>query len=123
MNFQDFLIQLKTPENENLISIVESGYNAIFEYPHVVTHDDEYADLYIEKAKSKGKRAALAYVSYLIKSILNDEEIDIPDEFLMGGELTKIDHPQEDIEYPPIEVLLKQLEMLKEQLTQEIIEE
>ena len=49
MNFQDFLIQLKTPENENLISIVESGYNAIFEYPHVVTHDDEYADLYIDR--------------------------------------------------------------------------
>lgn len=118
--FIAFLEKLKTPENEGLISIVESGYNAILEYPHVMTHDDEYTDLYIEKANAKGKKAALGYVSYLIRSILNDEEIDIPDEFLMGGELTKIEHPQEDIEYPPVDVLLKQLEMFKEKLIEEI---
>lgn len=120
MKFLDFLNKLKCAETNELITIIESGYTAIFEYPHVMTHDDEYTDLYIEKANDKGKAVALAYVTYLIRSILNDEQIDIPDEFLMGGELSKIEHPREDIEYPPVDVLLNQLEMIKEKLTKEI---
>ena len=120
MKFTNYLNQLKTPENEELITIVESGYQAIFEYPHVVTHEDEYADLYLEKANNKGAKDALMYVTYLIRALINNEEIDIPDEFLVGDELTKIEHPQDDIEHPSVEMLIKLLEQFKDNLLSQI---
>lgn len=120
MKFINYLHNLKTPDNENIIAIVESGYQAIFEYPHVVMHDDEYADLYVEKANAQGNRKALGYISYLIRSLMDNKDIIIPDEFLVSDETNKIEHPKESIEYPSVDILITQLEKLKEKLTQQL---
>jgi len=120
MKFTNFLNQLKTPENDALITVMESGYQAIFEYPHIMTHDDKYADLYLEKANIKGKKKSLAYVSYLIKSLINNEKINIPDEFLIGDELSSIQNPSTEINYPSVDILINILEQFKDKLQSEL---
>ena len=113
MEFETFLSNLTTENNQFLIKTILEGYQAIFEYPHFTI--SEPVDLHVEdKLSREGNNSAVVYIEKIIKNLLSNEDIDI--ENTNQDEVSHIDDPKEKLNEAQLNYLVDILEKIKNKL-------
>ena len=112
--FATFLESLRNKDNKHVVSTILEAYQAIFEYPSLPVGRHNL-DLHVEdKLSVEGKEATAEYLDDLIENLLNNDDIHV--DYTRGFELKDLDHPKDKIDPQLYDLLLNQLNTIKQNL-------